>query len=111
MSIEKQIQRIFKRPLNLADFEINNLYLVDVKDGNIYQKFLATNDGKGVINRKTKSFVSNTDGVQLSTHSDTSLWPYYLANNEIDIKKRFSLENVIIAGKKSAYLIFRKKFN
>jgi len=98
MSIKKQLIRIFKQPIKAADSKFNEHYLVDVKDGQIYQNFLKTEGGKGVLSGKTKSFVGNTDGVQLSNHSDTSLWPYFLGNCEIDIKRRFCLENVIIAG-------------
>ena len=44
------------------------------------------------------SFTWNTDGVPFFTSSNFSLWPLYLVINELPPKKRFSKDNMILAG-------------
>ncbi len=38
----------------------------------------------------------NTHGVQICTKSDLSLWPVFISINEITIKVRFCIENIVI---------------
>lgn len=40
----------------------------------------------------------NTDGIALCNKSNLTLWPVFLCINEIEIEKRFAIENVIVAG-------------
>ena len=42
----------------------------------------------------------NTDGIALAEKSNLSLWPIFLAINEIPIEERFCIDNVIVAGNK-----------
>ena len=75
------------------------MFISDVNDVNIYQRFLKTNDGQYVLESEGFTFTISSDGVKVSDKSDISLWPVYLIINELSIQSRFCLENVIIAGK------------
>lgn len=64
----------------------------DITDGKAY---------KTLIQNESESFITltmNVDGVQPNKGSDQSIWPVLLVVNEVNLKKRYSLENVIIAG-------------
>jgi hypothetical protein len=53
------------------------------------------------LNQETDRLITltmNIDGVQPNKGSDNSIWPVLMVINEIRRKKRFSLENLIIAG-------------
>ena len=67
-------------------------HMNDITDGNIYNALLASESGKFI------TLSMNVDGVQPNKGSDQSLWPILMVVNEINRKKRFSLENLIIAG-------------
>lgn len=67
----------------------------DIYDGNLYKRLF--NSGQ-LSNPNNISFICNTDGVPLFKSSRFSLWPLYLAINEIPMKKRFLKENMILAG-------------
>ena len=54
-----------------------------------------------LIQNKLESFIiltMNVDGIQPNKGSDQNIWPALLAKNKINLKKRYSPENVIIAG-------------
>ena len=40
----------------------------------------------------------NNDGVQPNKETDNSIWPVLMMVNEIHRQKRYSLDNVILAG-------------
>lgn len=64
----------------------------DITDGEVYRK---------LIENESEPFITltvNIDGVQPNKGSDQSIWPVSLVINEINRKKRFSIENLIIAG-------------
>ena len=95
--IKIQLQRILD---SNPDFEWNSSessqnYTRDICDGTLYKRFLAETAG---LHHKALSFTINTDGVRLSDKSDIALWPVFLALNELPINKRFSFNNMIIAG-------------
>ena len=92
------IKRIFKNNLSFINSERNEHYYRDACDGAIYQNLLKSKEHGIFINKKAYTLLMNTDGVSLCTKSDISIWPIYLALLEIDIKQRFCLENIIIAG-------------
>jgi hypothetical protein len=53
------------------------------------------------LKQETVHFITltmNIDGVQPNKGSDNSIWPVLMVVNEIRRKKRFSLENLILAG-------------
>lgn len=71
---------------------IGNQRMSDITDGNMYTR-LATNEPCLFI-----TLTLNVDGIQPNKGSDQSIWPVLLVINEIKRKKRYSLENLIIAG-------------
>lgn len=64
----------------------------NITDGKVY-KTLVQNESEPFI-----TFTMNVDGIQPNKGSDQNIWLVLLVINEIDFKKRYSLENVIIAG-------------
>ncbi|CAF0821714.1 unnamed protein product [Brachionus calyciflorus] len=94
VSIVEQLKRIFAKNKNLINFskDSNEDYLEDVYDGEIYRKI------KNIEKCKFFTFLLNTDGVQMCSKSDLSVWPIILVINEIPINQRFNFDNVIIAG-------------
>ncbi|CAF4181116.1 unnamed protein product [Rotaria magnacalcarata] len=64
----------------------------DIVDGVIY---------RNQLKQETDLFFTltmNVDGVQPNKGSDSSIWPVLIVVNEIRRRKRYSLENVILAG-------------
>ncbi|CAF2083284.1 unnamed protein product [Rotaria magnacalcarata] len=64
----------------------------DIVDGSFYRNH---------FKQETDSFITltmNIDGVQPNKGSDVSIWPVLMVVNEIRRSKRYSLENVILAG-------------
>ena len=64
----------------------------DIVDGAFY---------RNKLNQETGRFITltlNVDGVQPHKGSDSSIWPVLLVVNQIRRRKRYSLENVILAG-------------
>jgi len=63
-----------------------------ITDGGMY---------KNLIKNESEPFITltmNVDGIQPNKGSDQTIWPVLLVINEIKKKKRFSLENLIVAG-------------
>ena len=101
MPIIPQLTRIIKKPLKYMNTNKNDRYLIDINDGKIYKNLVSFENS--LLKREEFSFMINTDGVQICTKSDLSLWPVFLSINEINIKERFFIENIIMAG---SYLFF-----
>ncbi len=69
--------------------------LTDIKDARIYRDFLskvAINDCHYI------TLTLSTDGVQIGTSTEKSLWLITLTINEIEKSDRFLLHNVIVGG-------------
>ena len=64
----------------------------DIVDGLFYRKYLKEEDDLFV------TLTMNIDGVQPNKGTDNSIWPVLMIVNEIQRKKRYSLDNVILAG-------------
>lgn len=71
--------------------------LTDIVDGSAYRSLM---EETGFLHHGSNNLtaVFNTDGVNLFTSSKTDLWPIFLAINELSPSKRFSRENIILAG-------------
>ena len=67
-------------------------YMNDITHGNMYKSLLAKEASRFL------TLSMNVDGIQPNKGSDQSLWRILMVVNEINRKKRFSLENLIIAG-------------
>lgn len=70
--------------------------LTDIIDGKYYKEYC----GKGNFLEKDTnlSMLFNTDGAPLFQSSGISLWPVFLAINEIPPTERFSKKNILIWG-------------
>jgi hypothetical protein len=101
-NIENQLKEIFKNASILKYKPSNNENeLTDFIDGKIYRKLLESEDGELFKKNEAFSFIINTDGISVCSKSKLTIWPFYLAINEIPIEDRFLIENMVLAGKKS----------
>lgn len=72
---------------------LNHDVLYDIYDGEKYQNIVKNEKGKHFL-----SLTMNADGIQLAKDSNTSLWIFTFAINEIKRRERFKLKNVIVGG-------------
>ena len=70
----------------------------DINYSKIYKQLLKSSDGVYVLINEGFTFTINTDGVEICSKSDISIWPIFLVLNEIELHKRFCLETIIVAG-------------
>ena len=93
--IMPQMQRIFSKNQSLLDgheIAINSQdKIADIYDGEIYKRLKRE--------KKTFTFLFNTDGASIAKKSKLSLWPIYLCITELPSEKRYCIDNVIVAGK------------
>ncbi|XP_062604037.1 uncharacterized protein LOC134265829 isoform X2 [Saccostrea cucullata] len=68
--------------------------LTDISDGQGYRKLMQD----GYLDSNNLTAIFNTDGVNLYSSSKIELWPIFLAINELSPPKRFSRENILLAG-------------
>ena len=88
-NIENQLKEIFLN-ITLTKNTCNELSdLHDFFDGNIYKALLTSEDGDLFKKNQAFTFILNTDGISLCTKSNLTLWPFYLAINEIPKEDRF----------------------
>ena len=70
--------------------------ICDIYNGELYK---GLSKHPNVLSRpQNLPFTWNTDGVPIFKSSNFSLWPLYLVINELPPKKRFSKDNMILAG-------------
>ena len=91
----------------------NNDNIEDIYDGSNYQQHMK--DGKFLSRKENISFTWNTDGISVFKSSNYSIWPIYLAINELSLDKRWNSNNTILAGlwlghQKPDMLLFLKLF-
>ena len=68
----------------------------DIYDGAKYKQNMER--GNFLANRNNISFTWNTDGIPIFKSSKYSIWPLYLAINELPVNKRWCSNNIILAG-------------
>ncbi|CAF2053857.1 unnamed protein product [Rotaria magnacalcarata] len=100
-NIQQQFEEIVTREKKLAFPSNTNTTspptsLTDITDGRLYRHFLNNEISDDVTILFTLSL--STDGVQIGLKSTKSLWLITLTINEIDVKNRFLLHNVVIGG-------------
>jgi hypothetical protein len=109
LDIEQQINRIFRvldyEELRKKENSSSQNELHDILDGAFYKSLLEAEDGELLKTKEAMTFIFNTDGASICKKSGLTVWPVYLVVNEIS--NRFSLENVILAGKR----IYQKTFS
>lgn len=69
--------------------------LGDIYDGALYRQHW---DSGFLKDSRNISFVYNTDGVPIFKSSKYSLWPLFLAINELPYSHRFRRDNMLLAG-------------
>ncbi|CAF1437821.1 unnamed protein product [Rotaria sordida] len=109
-NIRRQIEQILQRETKITFQKTStstgtsspSCILTDIKDGRIYQDFLS----KMNANLPDCHYITltlSTDGVQIGTSTEKSLWLITLTINEIQQTERFALHNVIIGGINSCF--------
>ena len=93
--IGSQLEAILRHTSDLIFQDLSlpscgNMY--DIVDGLFYRKHLTDEDDLFI------TLTMNIDGVQPNKGTDTSVWPVLMVVNEIQRKKRYSLDKVILAG-------------
>lgn len=68
----------------------------DIMDGKYYTKLCEK--GQFLHNKSNISLIFNTDGAPLYSSSSVSLWPVFLAVNELPSPDRFSKQNMLMWG-------------
>lgn len=101
LSIIDQLKALFSRKGFYNDLtyrfyrnQTNNIE--DIYDGVKYKHYMKK--GKFLANKGNISFTWNTDGMPIFKSSKYSIWPLYLAINELPVNKRWCNNNVILAG-------------
>ena len=92
--IGSQIEAILatSSDVSFANLVSRNAPMQDITDGEVYRSLITT------IPDKFLTLSMNADGIQPNKGSERSLWPILMVINEIPWKKRFCLQNLIIAG-------------
>lgn len=97
LDVKLQIKRIFQRQeIFQLPVVSSDGFIRDVTDGSNYRELLESEYGDKFKTGKAFSFLMNTDGISVSDSSNLTIWPVYLAINEIRPEYRFCLENLII---------------
>ena len=120
LSIIDQLKAMFSRKGFYNDLlhrfnrkKENKDNIEDIYDGSNYQQYME--DGKFLSKKENISLTWNTDGIPVFKSSNYSIWPIYLAINELPLDKRCKSNNIILAGlwlghQKPDMLLFLKPF-
>ena len=103
ISLEHQVQMLFKRKGFAENIQSRHFrkkvhpdHIEDVYDGQLYKELEAAGffkDGKFNF-----TMIWNSDGVPVFRSSKTSMWPFFLAINELPYKMRFKKSNIVLGG-------------
>lgn len=103
VSIISQLKALYKRPgFRLAlhrNYNRRRRYsenFSDIYDGHVYRELRQSYELLG--NTANISMTMYTDGVKIFNSGKFSIWPIYLAINELPFSMRFRRENVILAS-------------
>ncbi|CAF2840344.1 unnamed protein product [Rotaria sp. Silwood2] len=105
-NVREQLEQIIEREKNMmctsgTDTIMSSRVLKNIVDGRLYKHMI--HNEKLDNNTKLFTLSLSTDGVQLASNSSKSLWLITMTINEIDVKHRFLLNNVIIGGINSCF--------
>ncbi|CAF3340562.1 unnamed protein product [Rotaria sp. Silwood2] len=105
-NVREQLEQIIEREKNMmctsgTDTIMSSRVLKNIVDGRLYKHMI--HHEKLDNNTKLFTLSLSTDGVQLASNSSKSLWLITMTINEIDVKHRFLLNNVIIGGINSCF--------
>lgn len=99
LSIKNQIIRLFEKkilPLETNELVNDQQTIADVNNAKVYKEW-PNNVTKNNKFQLKYTFTLNSDGVSLCEKSKLSIWPVYLAINELPIGERFQIDNIILA--------------
>jgi hypothetical protein len=107
-NIRRQIEQIlqretkiyFQKTISLPTISSQSSILMDITDGEIYHEFLSK---LAITDCHYLTLTLSTDGVQIGTSTEKSLWLITITINEIKKSERFLLHNVIIGGINSCF--------
>ena len=92
-SIKNQIERILQYNKDISSTHpASAVSMRDIQDGAVYRKL------QSEIYDPFITLTLNVDGIQPHKCSTQTIWPILLVINEIPLKRRFALENIILAG-------------
>ena len=93
-NISDQLHRIIGTNYPYINFEnkSNSESMRDICDGDVYRRLQDSCSDPFI------SLSINIDGIQPNKDSKTSIWPIILIVNELPMRRRFSPENLILAG-------------
>ena len=111
LDIENQIKRVIKNAdlLNSPLPVSNQDRIVDIYDGTKYKSILNSSIGNSILKKEAFTFLMNSDGISICEKSNLTIWPVFLVINEIEIQKRFCIDNIILAGKYLFFSLFLNK--
>ncbi|CAF1674104.1 unnamed protein product, partial [Rotaria magnacalcarata] len=91
--IQNQIERIlhYNRDI-LPTRRCYAMSITDICDGALHQKLQSR------IQESFLTLTLNVDGIQPNKGSQKTIWPILLVINELPLKRRFAIENIILAG-------------
>jgi hypothetical protein len=96
-SITEQIANILINNTDLdLRYQATTTAICDIRDGAMYRTL------RNTTAERTLTLTLNIDGVQPSRNTQTTIWPIIMVINELPLKRRFALENIILAGVWSA---------
>lgn len=91
--IKNQIERILQYNRDVfSGHSSTTTYLKDICDGAVHRKL------QSEIQDPFITLTLNADGIQPHKSSTQTIWPILLVINEIPLKRRFSIENIVLAG-------------
>ena len=93
ISCQLQAASVTSKDLSLCTIGRTRNGMRELTDGDAVYENLLANKSVPLI-----TLTMNVDGIQTNKGADQSLWPILFVINEIDRKKRFSLQHLIIGG-------------
>ena len=89
--IKEQLKDVVERNVSLMKNCAENIEKLGyLKTAKIFQIHDATDNAF--------TFTLNTDGLQVFNNNSKDCWPFFLAVNELPVKTKYSLSNIILAG-------------
>ncbi|CAM4838127.1 unnamed protein product [Rotaria magnacalcarata] len=93
LSIKDQIENVLNNNGGTDLFSSSsNSIMSDITDGPVYQQIKATCLDLFI------TLTMNIDGIEVKKGSKKSIWPILMVINELPLKRRYALENTLVAG-------------
>lgn len=103
LSLEQQIQNLFKRPHfyeqiqhRFEQTKQSDRNIEDIYDGEVYKEL--AQPGRVLSFPSNVSLLWNTDGIPVFKSSNYAVWPLYFVVNELPYKLRMRKQNILLGG-------------